>query len=123
MTTSEFEDAVARIEQIDRDIALIVDRRPEGWRHELIRLRRKLADAVGDATLAMTKLKTCSPSQLHFLRESLSAFRHALALHQANHPASLIDKTNDYERSNDLVRQANRKFVADARSVDIQLHA
>ena len=120
MTTSAFEDAVARIEKIDRDIALIVDRRPEGWRHELIRSRRKLSDAVADAALAMEKVKTCNPNQLHLLRQSLSAFRHALALHQANHPASLIDKTNDYEKSNDLVRQANRKFVADARSFDMQ---
>ena len=120
MTTSTFENAVARIEQIDRHIALIVDKRAEGWRLELVRSRRELADAVAGAALALDKVKTGNPSQLHFLRESLSAFRHALALHQANHPASLIDKTNDYEKSNDLVRQANRKFVADARSVDMQ---
>ena len=120
MTISTFQDAVRQIEQIDRNIALIVDRRSESWRLELIRLRRELADAVAAAALAITKLENRDPSQLHFLREGLSAFRNALALHQVNHPASLTNGTNEYKKSNDLVRQASRKFVANARSVSIK---
>lgn len=108
-------DVVARIEDIDRQIATIMRVREENWRHSLVRARRELAEAVAAASAEITSLSNDRDPHVEDLRTKLSAFRHALALHQANHPASSIDNSQAYKLSNDVVRCASQSFVESAR--------
>ena len=114
------EEAVADLEQVDRHFSPVVSREGHDWRRTLVKSRRELADATGKAFLAITDYSSSHelPStQLEELRQSLSDFRHHLALHQASYPASSIDETPEYKKSSNRVQDTLLVFVTAARRI------
>lgn len=74
-------EAVNRIERLDKDIAGIVATRRERWRYELIHARRELSDVLAHASAALSGGDGTLKLEYAKLRDKLSTFRFALALH------------------------------------------
>lgn len=112
--------AVARIEELDKWIAAISREKNKDWRLELVKARRELAEAIGQAANAISDCehgKDLDARRIKELRAVLSSFRSALALHQASHPASGIDGSASYLASARTVVQMHQQFVQCARTI------
>ena len=107
----QLRDAISRIQQIGDRISTITETRSDSWRHELIRARRELSEAVARTFIAIGAFQAIDQAGFEGVRERLSVFRSALALHQASHPASSIANFREFKDSNDLVQRAGRDFI------------
>lgn len=107
------------LEKVQGDLAAIATRTDAERKHDMIRLRKALADqiamvgrvadeviaAVGDAGFARE------------FRNRFSQMRSTTAFHQARWPAvRLDDYVEDYRESAKTVRETNRAFIAWARA-------
>lgn len=84
--------ALADLQELYRDIASTVRGQADGWRHELVRLRRRAAEATGVLNaLVHAGEPGCDTPQFDDFRTAVSRFRTAVAEHQGRWPAVLLD--------------------------------
>lgn len=110
---------VARLEQVQADLAAISKRTDERRRHDLIDLRRKLSLQIAEVgRVAEPYVNAIGPEVAQSYRSKFSHMRSAAALHQADWPAVRLDQADgEYQRSVQAVRGANRDFVAWIREI------
>lgn len=100
--------AVAELGRIQREIVLVSAAERDGWRRDLIELRRALQAQI---TLVSQTIDERAADDA--LREALNQMRSKVALHQANWPAVAIDRADPaYRASVQDVRAANNAFMA-----------
>jgi hypothetical protein len=106
--------AVARLEQVQADLAAISSRDDDRRRHDLIELRRSLSLHIAEVgRIADPHFADTAPEIAQTYRSRFSAMRSAAAMHQAEWPAVRLDQADASYRASALaVRDANRAFVA-----------
>jgi hypothetical protein len=110
MDLREVEAALRDLHATHRAIGGVTGGQAEGWRLELVRLRRALAEKIG---LLSNGLNQWSPppeaAAFHAaLRRDLSALRASLAEHQARWPAVSVDiEAPDHVRSQMILQSAH----------------
>ena len=85
--------AANRLRAFQRQAAMTLDRREEGWRRLLLEVRRDLAGGNTDLSAAA---RGCSPTETAradhtALIQAISALRHSRGLHQTPWPVVSID--------------------------------
>ena len=112
------------LEKVQAELAEIAKRDDEARRNDLVRLRRKLAGQIGKvASVADPIFAAIGDAALsESYRSKLSRMRSAAATHQANWPAVMLgERPNDYRASAQIVRNANKEFIAWMRETMAQL--
>lgn len=105
-----FRAAVAELGRIQSDIVAASCSDHDGWRRDLIALRRTLQAQMTMLSQLIDGGDVDTPAEL---REALNRMRSKVALHQANWPAVAIDRDHpDYRASVQNVRDANAEFIA-----------
>ena len=112
--TAMISNALTELETVQGALEKIAARADEKRRHELIQLRRNLAEQINEmgkitepffATLA-------DPETSRIYREKFARMRSATALHQANWPAVRLElSSREHKQSASAADEANRDFV------------
>jgi len=102
------------LEALQAELASIAARTDDARKHDLIKLRRKLALQIGEVgAVADTIFANVDATMKQAYRDRFSEMRSAAARHQANWPAVRLGEDIDqFHVSARGVRQANREFVA-----------
>jgi len=102
------------LEAVQAELASIAARTDDARKHDLIKLRRKLAVQIGEVgAVADTIFANVDATMKQAYRDRFSEMRSAAARHQANWPAVRLGEDIDqFHVSARGVRQANREFVA-----------
>lgn len=103
------------LEQLHEEISANALREDDRRRHDLVKLRRRLAGQMGEVQAVCEPLFTRMNESvlLESFRTRFSRMRHVTALHQAKWPAVLLDEHNEeYKTSAAAVREASQEFVA-----------
>jgi hypothetical protein len=109
MSLDEIRAAANRLRSLQQQASIAVDRRDEEWQRALVSLRRDIASGIAELSAATRKLSPQEEAsrELAALDRSISALRHALAMHQASWPAILVDpRQPDFKASVARVRGA-----------------
>lgn len=109
--------AIAELASIHQSIVALDRRTDDGWRRELIALRRRLQQQTQTVT---TFVETLDPNrdETRRLRAALGRMRTGVALHQASWPAVAIDRTDPRYRDSVVgLRAAYKDFVALAETI------
>jgi hypothetical protein len=104
-----FKSELAQLAEIQAAMAKAVTTGSGNWRRELVDLRRKLQTQITAVALAIDDCEIFKDNNeiKRNLRDSLSAMRSALALHQGDWPAVSIDPSDPaYVNSTAAVRAA-----------------
>ena len=111
------------LEAVQAELAGIATRTDDARKHELIKLRRKLAAQIGEVgTVADTIFANVDGALKQAYRDRFSEMRSAAARHQANWPAvRLGEDLEQFHASARGVRQANKEFIAWTRGAIEQL--
>ena len=111
------------LEGVQGELAGIATRTDDARKHELIKLRRKLAAQIGEVgTVADAIFANADTTIKQAYRDRLSEMRSAAARHQANWPAvRLGEDLEQFHASARDVRQANKEFIAWTRGAIEQL--
>ena len=111
------------LEAVQAELASIATRTDDARKHELIKLRRKLAVQIGEVgTVADTIFANVDGALKQAYRDRFSEMRSAAARHQANWPAvRLGEDLEQFHASARDVRQANKEFIAWTRGAIEQL--
>lgn len=113
-TRAEVLNELARLEQVQAELAAVAGRTDAQRGRDLIRLRRQLSEQIGRlGELAGRYFEGIGDPELtRQFRTHLSTMRSRAATHQANWPAvRLAEADDEFQRSALAVREANRAFV------------
>jgi predicted HAD superfamily Cof-like phosphohydrolase len=112
--------ALAELRDIHRLIVATTQEQADGWRHELVRRRRDLAEKLGELTpLVRDGQPGGDAPTFDDFRKALSALRTAVAEHQGAWPAVLLDKGDlSYTSSLAKVRDAYDRLETSFRLLD-----
>jgi hypothetical protein len=105
---------ILKLEDILGKIEAIAGRDDEQRKHDLVNLRRSLAETIGQLSGAGRGLATVMGDRSFDdgFRSRLNQMRHAVALHQSNFPATSIDGLSaDYKASVQKMKTINREFI------------
>ena len=111
------------LEAVQAELAGIANRTDDARKHDLIKLRRKLAAQIGEVGAVADKIFANADSTIkQAYRDRFSEMRSAAARHQANWPAvRLGEDIEQFHASARGVRQANKEFIAWTRGAIEQL--
>ena len=83
---------LAEVQLLHRQIAAASSAGTDGWRQEVVRLRRRMAEQIGALIPLVSAGRPGSDTpQFDGFRKAVSRFRTAVAEHQAQWPAVLLD--------------------------------
>jgi hypothetical protein len=111
------------LEAVQAELAGIATRTDDARKHDLIKLRRKLAVQIGEVgAVADAIFANADASIKQAYRDRFSEMRSAAARHQTNWPAvRLGEDIEQFHASARGVRQANKEFIAWTRGAIEQL--
>ena len=113
-TEQDIKAAIDELEQLHRRFGDVVQSSRDNWRQELIRLRRTLSDLVGRIVILLNDAECgeiLAPGTRSEIRTRLSAFRAALADHQASWSAIAVEESDpEYRGSVETLRAASVEF-------------
>lgn len=112
--------ALAELRDIHRLIVATTQEQADGWRHDLVRLRRNLAEKLGEL---IPLVRDSDPGRdspaFDAFRKALSALRTAVAEHQGRWPAVLLDLSDpSYGTSLARVREAHERLETSFRLLE-----
>ena len=119
-TRGEVLNELDRLEEVQKDLAVVASRTDEQRARDLIRLRRELSHQIGRlGGVAEGYFATLGDAALtQQFRTRFSTMRSRVATHQAGWPAVRLDEADEsYQQSARAVREANRAFVTWMRQV------
>jgi hypothetical protein len=112
------------LQAVQAELAEIANRTDQARRSALVELRRKLSAQIGQVgSVADPIFNGLDDHDLvETYRAKFSKMRSAAAGHQANWPAVMLgERPDEYQASAQLVREANRDFIAWMRETIEQL--
>ena len=116
----EIGQVLAELQDLQRQIAATTGSRPDGWRHEMVRLRRRMAEQIGALIPLVNPGEGGRDTpQFDSFRKAVSRFRTAVAEHQGRWPAVLLDVSDpDYVASLTRVRSAHENMDESFRQLE-----
>lgn len=117
MGRADVEDALAKLEQVHKQLAVLSSGAEAGWEKEYLQRRRMLQEQIHRLCQADAQLNLCDEDSRRF-RDAFSRLRTATALHHADWPVVDINRQDPaYGKSAANVGQTYQNFMTVMRAL------